>query len=791
MDGVGQFLVDAKADLGALRAHLTMLFEGWDWRAQGGCIALRGIGEAGTHQEGKFKENKFIDPKHPFAWSQIEGHLNRWGDNKIASFVLPAIVSDKAAETGHATEDMVLAFNSIVLDIDSGNVAEKMEHCRDWLGDPTMLVRSGGVTDMGHDKVHAYWRLTAPTTRIADVARIRKLLAAKVGGDQSFGRAAQVVRIAGSIYGKHGVSKGVKIAEANGRTLDLDEVIEAVESMDWMEGCMPSMPGLASVTSQGGMMDFSAVAGFDANRIATALVSDVHAGGVDGSTRWDTFNSVAGHHIHCIRTGAETVEEARERTWGWLLEHMKPAWDRSRFDAEWVGLLNKDVTAKGVLPVNNVQHIQTAQKVFINTAEDLLEWATYKRTTFNPAPRKTLVDGLVMAGKRHLFAAEGGAGKTFLLMDLAIKLALASPDRPQAWLGQPVCADAHDGYVVLITGEDDMEELDHRWHAMDPGGELRRLAGDRLITLPMEDMGGTFPFAEVDSLTKREKPSREWNAICGALRAMVEQGKRITAVIVDTLNTTLHGEENSAEVIGQYFRIVSPVTSELKAALVISHHIKKMKEDQVIKTLDDMKGAVRGSSALINGVRMAIGFWQAHDYKERLTSIGAVPKRNTLYCAGVVKSNTVAFEGVKYLMRQDTGLLEDVTQRVVQVERDTGMGRKAWLAFSIGQYADQEFYLSATSREAGIYKQREKLHPSLRNITKREVDQLVGEMLAAKMLIKRTVEGRGTEPHWLDLAANKNVKRCAGEAGVTPVEPVWEDYYFDHVAGRIVPFAKR
>ena len=116
-----------RVDMAVVKEFTTTLFAGWDWAKRGGTIALRGIGEKGTDKDGRFREPKFIDPRSVFGFSQIETHLKRWGDNGVAAFILPGIVADAAAEDGHATDERIRAFTAIALDIDSGNVAEKLD----------------------------------------------------------------------------------------------------------------------------------------------------------------------------------------------------------------------------------------------------------------------------------------------------------------------------------------------------------------------------------------------------------------------------------------------------------------------------------------------------------------------------------------------------------------------------------------------------------------------------------------------------------------------------------------
>lgn len=788
------FRPTGNANLATITAYIDRLFRCWDW-SQGGLIALRGIGEKGTPKEGVFRENKLISPASPFYLSQIETHASRWGQNSIASFLLPGIVSSRAGIDGDVKEDKIEAFTALCVDIDSGNVEEKLDHCREWIGEPSFVVLSGGQTELAHDKVHAYWCLNAPTDAIAEVGRLRKLLAAKVGGDRSFGRPAQVIRLPGSIYGKGGVHKPVNIALDSGLSYDFHDLADGIEGMEWMEGCEP--PELAQVAlpsmDQAGGMDFSGGAGKDLNRLEGALTTPVSAGGDGEETRWSRFNQVAGHYIHCVREGKMGIEEARELVHGWMVANMNPPWPEPRFAQEWTGLLNKDLQNYGAIvppppPGDGIRVTENIER--IESTDDLLSWEVSKRTSAKPAERRVLVDGLIYAAKRHMFVAEGGAGKTFLMMDLVLKLAAATPDGPPLyWMGQRVMPEAYGKTYILMTGEDDIEELDIRWNAIDPSGELRRAAGDRLIALPMDNLGGAFPLVAYHPHTREPVASEKWSKLYGALKGVEERGGSVGLIAIDTLNSTLHGEENSAAIISEYIRAIAPICGDLKAALLVSHHIRKV-GDVPIRDLDDMRNAIRGSTALVNGMRVVIGLYHAPDWQKQMKLLGLPPARGKLYQAGVVKTNVPSFEGVKYLLRNEKGFLMDVTGQAKEVVKQTNAEIAAWLEYAIGVYADEGYFFTVSSRDDGygLYAKREKLPPIVEQMGRDAIQDMAKAMLAEGRLVKRTVDRHGTAEQWLDLKTNEDTPRTKRDMSLAVPEPDWSKAYYDAHERRVKPF---
>jgi hypothetical protein len=66
------------------------------------------------------------------------------------------------AETGQARAADVLQMQSLVVDLDSGDIPAKLDHLLHHLGRPTLIVESGGRTPEGVTKLHVWWKLTEP-----------------------------------------------------------------------------------------------------------------------------------------------------------------------------------------------------------------------------------------------------------------------------------------------------------------------------------------------------------------------------------------------------------------------------------------------------------------------------------------------------------------------------------------------------------------------------------------------------------------------------------------------------
>src|SRR3546814_18669985 len=101
------------------------------------------------------------------------------------------------------------------------------------------------------------------------------------------------------------------------------------------------------------------------------------------------------------------------------------------------------------------------------------------------------MEGWDRVGKHALLGGEGASGKIYRCRDIARRLAAADGHEPRLdCLGQEIRPEATGGTVILITAEDDADELAIRWNEIDPTGEMRQRAAGRLIAIPMDNIGG-------------------------------------------------------------------------------------------------------------------------------------------------------------------------------------------------------------------------------------------------------------------------------------------------------------
>src|SRR6202000_1403290 len=136
------------------------------------------------------------------------------------------------------------------------------------------------------------------------------------------------------------------------------------------------------------------------------------------------------------------------------------------------------------------------------------------------------------------------------------------------------------------------------------------------IIIPMNEAGGGFPLVEYDRHTRRAVATARWEEFLAALGTIPD----LKLVVIDTLNSVSHGDENSALVIAELMRQAGRVMAlPTKPALLVNHHVRQSNE--AIRSLHELKESIRGNSAIPNYFRVCFGMFAAADYDRRMRAM--------------------------------------------------------------------------------------------------------------------------------------------------------------------------
>lgn len=684
----------------------------------------------------------------------------------IGTFLAPGLLNDR-----RANDQSVVMLATVCADFDTGNPQTQLEQLIGRLGiRPTFTCTSGGTTKEGFPKLHAHWRLDEPCTEPWKVAYIREQLALVYGADTSFKRIPQIIRIPGALYDKHGAWGTTLITEYNDHDASMLAWEEALD-IDWSN---ISAESIHNIESRGGRTKEERAA-----RVH-ALQTEVVEEGRVVDTRWDRFSEYAGHQIRQARFQHQTVDEALKSTKLWVSDKMVPAWEGDRIEAEFKALLQRDKVnhaevwgdhgkppitfGAAPVPAGPLPDATVPQLAVANVTPDPLAEKPWMWTFDAPLlyageapPERHLIENFLVWQSAAALVADGGVGKTYIALELALRAA-AGPDYPNnQFLGFQVKEKMN---VVVFTVEDGQHDIHRRICAIDPDGSLREAARDHCMIIPVQEQ-------IVDGLTLVERDSkgnfgasRAWKALQGHIEQAISRNpKTPLLVIIDTYSATHHGDENSATGTNEWFRSAG-LLRKFEATLLVTHHVKKADPKMEIRTAGDMKAAVRGSSAFLNSLRVVYGIWEMPNGDAVLKELPREERGERLFNAGILKNNT----GIDWHDRSDprypdpmitlrrlgTGRLiydDDIHKK--RIELTTGKGERmarmraqlrAGIVHVVRWHSAEGWPLS----ERNLVKEKEKyLPPKIRDMARdKEIQPMINRLIGDGTLRQITIKGR-------------------------------------------------
>ena len=267
--------------------------------------------------------------------------------------------------------------------------------------------------------------------------------------------------------------------------------------------------------------------------------------------------------------------------------------------------------------------------------------------------QKFLIGDTMPLGVPVVFAAAGDSGKGMMTLDLAMKV--ASGDGMQNAFGGMV---SQHGTAIILSAEDDRDELHRRINRLDPLNKRSGYDHD-LIVVPLPNEGGVFPIMMKVDNTYATSP--EFEKIYEEMLEIED----LALVIVDPMASFVHADVNADPAAGAAFMgLLAQISTETGATVIVNHHMAKIRDKEPITTPEEARNLIRGTSAIVDGVRSAFAIWQvdASLAESRCTELNIKYTRNAVFDGAVVKSNGPANREIRHFIRNpDTGLLEDRT----------------------------------------------------------------------------------------------------------------------------------
>ena len=538
-------------NLEAIADYMDLVFgycEGW--------IPFRGFAEIGQDQDARphaiwVESDEMAELA---ATKEKAATFARWATREsMAFYVIPGTV----AKQKQAKASDIIQTQVILVDLDSGDIAAKLEHLTTHMGEPTAIIESGGITKEGQQKLHAYWKLSEAAEKedVALVCRIRYQLAIKVAGDPHFQSAHQPIRVAGSVYHKHGRHRLVSFRTLNTMEYHLSDMAESVNDMPTMDGI--DLSG----------MDFND-AGATKPTIPDILTNPVREGDQDEWSRFTGASAAIGHYIRLAHSGQMSRDEAWEAISQYNAAMLQPPWSMDRLAAEAQRLWGKhcDKNGSGAVALATDKPLQTYR------LSDLL-------ADDSPMPDDLISPRLLTPNGMLVIGGAPKVGKSDFLIHLLVHMASGleflgfAPPRPLN--------------VFYLQAEIQYHYLRERMKQMNFSQEMLSQARNRLVLTPkVRMMLNENGVARSIATIRRDFTDAPPDIICiDPLRNLFDGGP-------------LGGGENDngammfflQERVEQIRDVVNP-----EAGIIICHHTKKLNKKQL---MEDPFQALSGAGSL-------------------------------------------------------------------------------------------------------------------------------------------------------------------------------------------------
>ena len=340
--------------------------------------------------------------------------------------------------------------------------------------------------------------------------------------------------------------------------------------------------------------------------------------------------------------------------------------------------------------------------------------------------QKFLIGDTIPLGVPIIFSAAGDAGKGMMTLDLAMKVASGQPMSNA--FGSEI---TEFGNAIIFTAEDDEGEMHRRIERLDEENARFNYEHElRIVSLP--NVGGVFPILQ--ETHDGYKTSVEFEKIY----AQIIQMNNLKLIVFDPLASFVHADVNSDPAAGAALTgLLAQVATETGASVMMCHHMTKIKDDVAVSSPEQARNMIRGTSALVDGVRCAFAIWQVDEAtgRRRCQDLGIEYQRNRCFDGAVVKSNGPARRDIRHFVRDmNSGLLDDRSDDITRLHSGSNREIKKDALFVWISTCEREGRALTQQSGADAILQRMSADPdaprTLDNCTQRMVDGIVRELLS-------------------------------------------------------------
>ena len=354
--------------------------------------------------------------------------------------------------------------------------------------------------------------------------------------------------------------------------------------------------------------------------------------------------------------------------------------------------------------------------------------------------QKWLADGLLPLSVPTVLAAAGGVGKGLLALDLGLRVAQKSStidlSGDDTWLGSRILSH---GSAVILTAEDSKDDIHRRLESLDPDGSRRRGARGRLYVVPLPNAGGPMALVRAKGgFDQGYEATEVYDAILEQLKAIPD----LRLINIDPLASFVAVDINSNPQAAQFTQgLFARLATTTGATVLTAHHVGKSPAKSG-DAIEAARAAVRGSTAIVDGVRGVIGIWACQDEQvirdcEKAMGQGNIRRSDVFQCA-LVKANYKSDHVIRTLLRDKNGLLKAVNFAVDDARRMTKPEALNALVEAIQLHAQNGSPYTRKGSTSGVYARRSELPLDLKGYGSRRLESLIDQLLLEGRIVTCT-----------------------------------------------------
>ena len=613
-------------------------------------------------KDGRFEINQLVSGES-YPVTNIEGAVKDAikGNKAVSVYVVPSAIDPEAPNFGRCGNEDFYASNVVWCDIDEPHDPEDLKtlyaHCR-----PNRAVITATYP---HRRIQLWWKLAEPLSDSATLLDALTGVMQNLGGDPKVTKVCQPMRLAGTVnypssdkLAKGRIVEQTKYVTIHDNPVDIDRFLESYPVKDYKQlaDIINTNTGIEYTSSGSGLhVEETVTDGRETYAYRMVFASIVNYTRENGCfpTAQEVFDDVWPVYSKKVssRSGDLEKDGRGKKMIAQKIKSKLRIFQNGGMARYGLGSLEDIVTSRPIPKEDEKtgNHSQEPTKDF-----KITDWNFKERYQGEAKEMEWLIDGVLPIGVPMMLAAVGGIGKSYKTLEMALRLCASVMGITETRvLGGPIVSY---GNVAVFSAEDSYDSIHRRLNAIDPSF-TRNNAKYSAFVVPMSEVGGTKPIL---------KTTNDGFVVTDFYYDMKKQLSEIPDlkfIVIDPLQAFVEGDISSSNEFAQavFNRCLIPMANELKATILVVHHMNKDGGFD-IRTAQDARKAIRGVTGLVDGGRGTYCLWTPpKDIADQLTSVmgeGYEPER---FAQGaMVKFNDQHNSDITTYYREENGLLRDI-----------------------------------------------------------------------------------------------------------------------------------